>query len=81
VGPHAREREGRTTLTSQRKGGLDRGPADGEPRGGSPLLDRFYDGEVVAKHGRVMGVMGWGELDRRWPLAAGPRHGGGCPRR
>jgi hypothetical protein len=32
--------------------------AGGEPRGGSPPLVRFYGGEVVGKHGRVMGVTG-----------------------
>jgi hypothetical protein len=63
AGPHAREREGRTALTARRKGGkLDRGPAGGESGGGSPPWVRFFDGEVVAKHGRVKGVTGVGRI-------------------
>jgi hypothetical protein len=60
AGPHARDREGLTALTARRKGGLDRGPAGGESRGGSPPWVRFFGGEAVAKHGRVKGVTGVG---------------------
>jgi hypothetical protein len=77
AGPHAREREGLTALTATEGGGFDRGPSGG----GSPPWVRFFGGEAVAKHGRVKGVTGVGELDRRWPMAAGPRRGGECPRR
>jgi hypothetical protein len=62
AGPHAREREGRTALTAWRKGGLDRGPAGGESRGGSPSWVWFFGGEAVAKHGRVKGVTGVGRI-------------------
>jgi hypothetical protein len=67
AGPHAREREGLTALTARRKGGLDRGPAGGESRGGSPPWVRFFGGEAVAKHGRVKGVTGVGRI---WPVGA-----------
>jgi hypothetical protein len=51
---------GLTALTATEGGGFDRSPAGGESRGGSPPLVRFFGGEVVAKHGRVQGIMGWG---------------------
>ena len=44
------------------EGGLDRGLAGGESRGGSPPWGRFFGGETVAKHGRVMGVTGVGRI-------------------
>jgi hypothetical protein len=44
--------------------GLDRGPAGGELRSGSPPSVRFFGGEVVAKHGRVKWVTGVGRI---WP--------------
>jgi hypothetical protein len=62
VGPHAREREGRTALTARRKGGLDRGPAGGESRDGFPPWVRFFGVEAVAKHGQVKGVTRVGRI-------------------
>jgi hypothetical protein len=58
------EREGGgTALTARREGrGLDRGPVGGEPRGGSPPSVRFCGGEMVAEHGRLMGVTGVGQI-------------------
>jgi hypothetical protein len=62
-GPHARERGWLIVLTATREGReLDRGPAGGESRGGSPLWGRFFGGEMVAKHGRVKGVTGVGRI-------------------
>ena len=58
-GPACLREGGRTALTARREGReLDRGPVGGEPRGGSPPSVRFCGGEMVAKHGRVMGVTG-----------------------
>jgi hypothetical protein len=60
----ARQREGgRTALTTRREGReLDRGPVGGEPHGGSPPSVQFCGGEMVAKHGRLMGVTGVGRI-------------------
>jgi hypothetical protein len=78
----ARQREGGADGVDGNGGrGVDRGPAGGESRSGSPPWVRFFGGEAMVKHGRVKGVTGWGEFGLRGPMAAGPRHGGGCPRR
>jgi hypothetical protein len=61
AGPHAREREGADGVDGNRgRGGLDRSPAGGESRGGSPPLVRSFGAEAVAKHGRVQGITGVG---------------------
>jgi hypothetical protein len=59
----ARQREGGADgVDGTEEGGLDRGPAGGESRDGSPPWVRFFGGEAVAKHGRVKGVMGVGRI-------------------
>jgi hypothetical protein len=47
---------------TEKGGGLDRGPAGGEFRGGSLPWVRFFGGEAVAKHGRVKGLTGVGRI-------------------
>jgi hypothetical protein len=59
----ARQREGGADgVNDTEEGGLDRGPAGGESRGGSPPWVRFFGGEAVAKHGRVKRVTRVGRI-------------------
>jgi hypothetical protein len=51
----------------ERGGGSTGARSAANSRGGSPPLVRFYGGEVVARHGRVRGIMGVGSI---WPAGA-----------
>jgi hypothetical protein len=66
-GPACQREGGADGVDGTEEGGLDRGPAGGESRAGSPPWVRFFGGEVVAKHGRVKGVTGVGRI---WPAGA-----------
>jgi hypothetical protein len=71
-----------TALTARREGrGLDRGRSAVSPA----AVLRRRSGFAVGKRWRSMGgrwgSQGWGEFRLRGPMAAGPWHGGGCPRR
>jgi hypothetical protein len=97
VGPAARDGGERCCdagPTCQRGGGSLTARAVMVGGGGRPGSDRRWESAAVLRRGSGSAVgrwwcctgggrrsQGWGQFDQRGPRAAGPRRGGGCPRR
>jgi hypothetical protein len=82
-GPHASEGGGGLTTRTTMEGGEGRQGSD--RRWKSTAVLRRGSGSTVGRWccctGGSRRSQGWGQFDRRGPMAAGPRRGGGCPRR